>query len=96
VTGGEYTDASNDEQGWLASQTGGVWHAAHAVSGLAALNQGGAADVTAVSCPAGTSGDCTAAGYYNTAGQANQLGGQLCSYRGMTLCGGTTRRCRRA
>ena len=82
VTGGEYTDASNDEQGWLASETGGVWHAAHAVSGLAALNQGGAADVTAVSCPAGMSGDCTAAGYYNTAGQANQLGFVISEHSG--------------
>lgn len=74
VAGGGYTDASDHGQGWLATETGGVWHAAHAVSGLAALNQGGAAQVTAVSCPARTSGDCTAAGYYNTAGQKDQLG----------------------
>lgn len=74
VAGGSYTDASGHGQGWLATENGGVWHAAHGVNGLAALNQGGAATVNGVSCPAGTSGDCTAAGYYNTAGQANQLG----------------------
>lgn len=74
VAGGAYTDAAGHGQAWLAAETGGIWHAAHAVAGLAALNQGGAATVLAVSCPARTSGECTAAGYYNTAGQADQLG----------------------
>jgi hypothetical protein len=73
AAGGTYADASGNRQGWLATETGGVWHAAHGVNGLAALNKGGFATVIGVSCPAGTSGDCTAAGYYTTAGQTDQL-----------------------
>lgn len=60
--GGYYTNGAGDRQGFVASETGGVWHKAVEVPGLGALNKYGMAGVTSVSCPA--AGDCAAGGFY--------------------------------
>jgi Bacterial Ig-like domain (group 3) len=49
----------------------GAWGNAQQVSGVAALNVGGAAKVSSVACPA--AGECTALGYYSTNGSFNRL-----------------------
>jgi Bacterial Ig-like domain (group 3) len=54
----------------LAAATG-IWSNAQQVSGVAALNVGGAAKVSSVACPA--AGECTALGYYSTNGSFNRL-----------------------
>jgi hypothetical protein len=65
--GGAYIDSSHDEQAYVVSETGGTWGTAKEVPGLAALNTGGDAYVTSVSCV--SAGNCTAGGYYvNSAG----------------------------
>ena len=65
--GGHYFDSSFHSQAFVASQVNGTWHAAIEVPGIAALNTGGVAEVTSVSCaPAGT---CSAGGdYYDSSG----------------------------
>jgi hypothetical protein len=68
--GGYYVDAGGKTQAMLAYEAeGGNWLALPAVPGLAALNAGGNAAVTAVSCP--SAGNCAAGGYY-TDSSANQ------------------------
>ena len=62
ATGGVYRDRSGDFQAFVASQVNGTWHAAIEVPGIAALNQGGLAEITAVSC--GAAGNCSAGGDY--------------------------------
>jgi hypothetical protein len=49
-------------QAFVTSQTGGTWGTAEQVPGLAALNQGGNAEVLSVSC--GSVGNCSAVGSY--------------------------------
>jgi hypothetical protein len=61
--GGSYTDSSGRTQAFAAADRGGRWGSAVEVPGTAALNRGGAAAVTSVSCPA--PGDCAAAGHYS-------------------------------
>src|ERR1019366_9230282 len=61
VSGGGLTDSSLNEQAFLAQETNGVWSSATVVAG--ALNVGGVALVTAISCPA--VGSCTAVGFYS-------------------------------
>jgi hypothetical protein len=61
--GGSYTDSSGRTQAFVAAERGGTWGSAVEVPGTAALNHGGAAAVTSVSCPA--PGDCAAAGHYS-------------------------------
>jgi hypothetical protein len=63
--GGFYTDASQRLQGFVVSETNGVWGKAEEVPGLAALNQGGFAQVNSVSCA--RAGDCSAGGDYSGA-----------------------------
>lgn len=63
--GGYYTDASGQQQAFIATETGGIWHTAQEVPGSAALNAGGYAAITSVSCAA--AGDCNAGGYYASA-----------------------------
>lgn len=70
AAGGTYRDSSESDQGFVADQTDGQWHAAIEVPGLAALNQQGAAWVGAISCPA--PGSCGAGGGYADADQATQ------------------------
>ena len=60
--GGYYTNGAGSRQGFVASETGGVWHKAVEVPGLGMLNKYGMAEVTSVSCPA--AGDCAAGGFY--------------------------------
>ncbi|MDW3213468.1 MAG: hypothetical protein R8G01_05690 [Ilumatobacteraceae bacterium] len=61
-TGGYYTDASADDQAFVASQVDGAWGTAIPMPGLAALNVGGDADVLSISCTA--PGYCSAGGVY--------------------------------
>jgi hypothetical protein len=62
AAGGYYTDHRHHEQGFVAVERDGVWGTAIEVPGLGALNAGGLARVTSVSCPPG--GACTAGGDY--------------------------------
>ncbi len=59
--GGYYTDASGRQQAFVVSETGGRWGTAAEVPGTAALNAGGRAATSSVSCAAG---GCSAGGYY--------------------------------
>jgi hypothetical protein len=60
--GGSYVDGSGHDQGFVVNEKAGVWGRAEEVPGLAALNAGGSATVTSVSCPA--PGACAAGGVY--------------------------------
>src|SRR5258708_1743786 len=53
---------SHGYQAFVVSEVDGVWHKAIEVPRSAALNSGGYAGLTSVSC--GTPGNCTAGGYY--------------------------------
>jgi hypothetical protein len=60
--GGSYTDTSGNSQVFVASQMHGTWDKAEQIPGSAALNTGGFAVTTSLSCaPAGT---CSAGGIY--------------------------------
>jgi hypothetical protein len=63
--GGFYLDGSDAQQVFVVNETGGSWGEAEEIPGTAALNQGGFAEVSSVSCPA--AGDCSAGGYYTHA-----------------------------
>jgi hypothetical protein len=65
AAGGDYTDSSGHLQAFVASRKNGTWHPAAEVPGLGALNKGGKAQVTAVSC--GSAGNCAAGGDYTDA-----------------------------
>ena len=67
--GGFYTDGAGHPQAFVVSETGGTWGTAQEVPGTAALNAGGNAGVSSVSCA--SAGDCSAGGYY-TAGAGHQ------------------------
>jgi hypothetical protein len=60
--GGQYKDSSGHTQVFVVSQVNGRWGKAIEVPGSAALNTGGGADVSSVSC--GAAGNCSAGGYY--------------------------------
>jgi len=60
--GGHYTDSSSRQQAFVVSQVNRTWHVAVEVPGLAALNQGGFAGISSVSCA--SAGNCGAGGYY--------------------------------
>jgi ABC-type phosphate transport system substrate-binding protein len=64
--GGWYTDASSNDQAFVVSETGGVWGTAIEVPGTAALNAGGDAQISSVSCA--SAGNCSAGGYYAASG----------------------------
>jgi len=66
AAGGFYADASRDLQGFVAVERDGIWGTATGVPGLAALNVGGAAEVTSVSCA--SAGNCAAIGQYGSRG----------------------------
>ena len=59
---GGYKDSSRHHQAFVASETNGTWHAAIEVPGTAALNKGGFATVSSVSCA--SAGNCLAGGSY--------------------------------
>ena len=62
AAGGYYRDPHHHDQGFVTSEKNGVWGRAIEVSGLGALNRGGAANVRSVSC--GSPGNCAAGGSY--------------------------------
>jgi hypothetical protein len=59
---GSYTDASDTIQVFVADERNGVWGDAVEMPGTAALNVGGRADVSSVSCA--SAGNCAAGGFY--------------------------------
>ncbi len=62
AAGGSYTDGSGHGQAFVANENNGVWGKAIAVPGSAALNLGGNARLSSISCA--TAGSCAASGYY--------------------------------
>jgi hypothetical protein len=66
--GGWYT--GSQIQGFVVTETDGVWGAAAPVPGLAALNTAGNAQLWTMSCP--KAGDCMAGGYYWNDAQGGQ------------------------
>jgi hypothetical protein len=65
AAGGFYTDGAGHQQVFVVTEVGGRWRTAVKVPGTAALNKGGAAFLTSVSCGAARS--CAAGGYYTGA-----------------------------
>ena len=62
AAGGYYRDRRGHRQGFVVVEKNGRWGRAIEVPGLAALNKGGNAAVSSVSC--GSAGGCAAGGYY--------------------------------
>jgi hypothetical protein len=62
AAGGYYTDGSRHEQAFVVTEANGRWRPAIEVPGTAALNKGGNANTTSVSCAAALS--CAAVGEY--------------------------------
>jgi hypothetical protein len=60
--GGYYTDSSGHEQAFLVNEVHGTWRTAEEVPGTAALNTGGNAQMSSVSCAG--AGNCSAGGFY--------------------------------
>jgi hypothetical protein len=65
TAGGYYYDSSDRSQSFVVSETNGTWGTAEEVPGTAALNQGGDASITSVSCT--SAGNCSAGGSYGIA-----------------------------
>jgi hypothetical protein len=60
--GGYYADDTTAGQAFVASQVNGTWHKAVVFPGITALNTGGIAAVSAVSCA--SAGNCAAGGWF--------------------------------
>jgi hypothetical protein len=77
--GGLYLDSSGDTQAFVVSKADGTWGTAVEAPGTAALNTGGSASISSVSCA--SAGNCSAGGGYvdgSSHGQAfviNETGG---------------------
>jgi hypothetical protein len=69
--GGFYHDASLSMQAFVAGEVRGVWGKAQQVPGTAALNTGGEAAITSVSCA--RAGHCSAGGDYVSASNRQQV-----------------------
>jgi hypothetical protein len=67
--GGYYTGVAG-EQAFVVSQAQGTWGTAVKVPGLAALNQGGNAQVSSVSCA--SAGNCSGGGFYTDSSGGQQ------------------------
>ena len=67
---GFYTTSAGAEQAFTATQANGKWGPAVVVPGSVALNKGGFADLTTVSCP--TAGNCSAGGSYSPTSTTSQ------------------------
>jgi hypothetical protein len=65
LVGGTYTDAANHQQAFISSQADGTWGTPAELPGTAALNTGGSASVSQVSCA--SPGNCAAVGTYSAA-----------------------------
>ena len=59
---GGYYAGSSARQAFVVSEANGTWHKAIEVPGTAAINRGGDAEITSVSCA--SAGSCSAGGYY--------------------------------
>jgi hypothetical protein len=70
AAGGFYTDRSHNAQAFVVSEKNGSWGTAIEVPGSAALNKGGYAQVTSLSC--GSAGNCAAGGYYYSSSNGDQ------------------------
>jgi hypothetical protein len=70
VLGGTYEDASGDYHAIVAGEQSGKWTSATEVPGSAALNAGGKAQVTSVSCTGPQ--DCAVGGWYTDGGFKQQ------------------------
>jgi len=68
---GNYTDGSGNIQAWVADEVSGVWGDAQELPGTAALNTGGNAMVTSISCA--KPGYCAAGGSYSAAGTSGPV-----------------------
>jgi hypothetical protein len=68
--GGDYADGSSKDQVFVVSQVNGTWHTAIEVPGTAALNQGGGANLSSVSCA--SPGNCSAGGDYRDSSNQQQ------------------------
>jgi hypothetical protein len=66
AAGGHYEDAATNIQAFIVSEHQGTWRRAREVPGSAALNDGGAAETSSVSCP--SAGNCGAGGYISAPG----------------------------
>jgi hypothetical protein len=62
--GGSYRDTPSTAQAFVVTEKNGTWGKAEQVPGSAALNKGGAAGISAVSCA--PAGHCSAGGSYTT------------------------------
>jgi len=60
--GGDYLDHYGHYQAFVLTEVSGIWQISLEVPGTAALNQGGDAQVSTVSC--GSPGKCSAGGHY--------------------------------
>jgi len=69
--GGIYTDGAGNRQAFVVTQANGIWGKAKEVPGTAALNAGGGATVTSVSCA--SAGDCSAGGIYSDSAGNGQV-----------------------
>ena len=63
AAGGFYRDGSAHFRAFVVSEKSGVWGSAVEVPGIAALDTGGAARVSSISCT--STGNCAAGGYYS-------------------------------
>ena len=68
--GGYYLDGSGNFQGFVVSERNGAWGKAVPVPGLGALNLGGSAQVSSVSCA--SAGNCVAGGGYEAGSTLTQ------------------------
>jgi hypothetical protein len=68
--GGFYNDGSLHQQAFVVSKVNGSWHTAIEVPGTAALNKGGGAAVSSVSCA--SAGNCSAGGSYEDSSRRGQ------------------------
>jgi hypothetical protein len=66
--GGYYTDINGHEQAFVVNEVNGTWGSAAEVPGTAALNHGGHAVLSSVSCA--PAGNCSAGGGYAKSGHA--------------------------
>jgi hypothetical protein len=71
VAGGAYTSSKGHQQAFLATQKNGHWKSAAEARGTGALNKGGMAEVTALSCP--SAGNCAAGGDYTRSADHGEL-----------------------
>jgi hypothetical protein len=70
AAGGDYTDRRRHGQGFVVSERHGRWGTAIEVPGLGALNKGGSASVSSVSCA--SAGNCAAGGGYKNSHRHGQ------------------------